>query len=142
MICTGCGAETNAACNCGKAYVPKLERAAEYAEQHPTASVREIAERTGVGHGTAQEAKAGVRDRTPEPVTTGRDGKSYTATKPPTEPKPLDEGDLIVRLHNGPITEIRHGLQQLSPAARARLREMALDAWNDKRLDKPDEIAF
>jgi len=29
LQCTVCGAETHAACNCGKAYMPKLKRAAE-----------------------------------------------------------------------------------------------------------------
>jgi hypothetical protein len=137
MICTACGAEANAACTCGVHYVPKSVRAAEYIKQNPAASIREIAEQTGVGHGTAQEARARVRDRTPELVT-GRDGKSYPASKPPTEPKPVDENTLIANLNNGPINEIRHGLQRMSPAGRKRLREMALDAWNDARLDEPD----
>jgi hypothetical protein len=26
MICTGCGAEANASCNCGQPYVPKAVR--------------------------------------------------------------------------------------------------------------------
>jgi hypothetical protein len=37
LICTGCGAETNAACNCNKQYVPKSVRAAEYIKEHPAA---------------------------------------------------------------------------------------------------------
>ena len=35
MICDGCGAETNAACNCGVAYQPKAVRAREAVEAHP-----------------------------------------------------------------------------------------------------------
>jgi hypothetical protein len=84
LACFDCGAETNATCSCGVAYLPKAtERAAEYVQQHPTASVREIAEETGVGHGTAQRAKSGVPHGTPEPGTvTGRDGKGYPAVQP------------------------------------------------------------
>lgn len=29
MVCTGCGAEASASCNCGLNYVPKAVRAAE-----------------------------------------------------------------------------------------------------------------
>lgn len=77
MVCTGCGSETNATCNCGKPYVPKKQRALEKARENPKQSVRALAEEVGVGHGTAQraleEARAGVPDGTAE----GRDGKVY-----------------------------------------------------------------
>ena len=78
MVCTGCGAEANASCNCGKPYVPKAARAEKYAKENPSASVREIAEKADVSHGTAQRAKARVSDGTP---VNGRDGKEYPATK-------------------------------------------------------------
>jgi hypothetical protein len=70
---------TNATCNCGVAYQPKSVRAAEYAQQHPTASVREIAEKTDVSIGTAHAAKAGVQETEHVDTTTGRDGKSYSS---------------------------------------------------------------
>jgi hypothetical protein len=53
--------------------LPKSVRAEQYAEAHPTASVREIKVATGVGHGTAQRAKsATVPSGT---VSVGLDGK-------------------------------------------------------------------
>jgi hypothetical protein len=73
--CPRCGNN----CQCGVPYIAKTVRAAEYAAKNPTASVREIADETGVGHGTAQRAKAGVPHGTP---TTGRDGRTYPAVKP------------------------------------------------------------
>src|SRR4029077_6935158 len=82
LECVKCGAQTAAVCNCGMSYRQAAVRAQEYAQTHPRASVREIKEDAGVGHGTAQEAKARVRDRTPETVT-GLDGKEYAATRPP-----------------------------------------------------------
>jgi hypothetical protein len=35
MVCTGCGAEANASCNCGVSYVPKPERFAKTAVAQP-----------------------------------------------------------------------------------------------------------
>ena len=96
LACTQCGAEANASCSCGKPYVPVQQRANEYAKANPDASVREIEEKAGVGHGTAQRAKAGVPHGTADTVT-GRDGKTYKATKPQRpsyEPEP-GEDDLI-----------------------------------------------
>jgi hypothetical protein len=62
--CPRCGNS----CSCGIPYTAKTALATKYAAQNPTASVREIAEQTGVGHGTAQEAKARVRTpRKPSP---------------------------------------------------------------------------
>ena len=95
LRCSACGAEASASCSCGQPYTPAAQRAKEYAEANRGASVREIEEKTGVGHGTAQRAKAGVPDGTRE--TTGRDGKVYRATQPKRpiyEPEP-GEGDLI-----------------------------------------------
>ena len=74
LQCTACGAETNATCSCGKPYLPKVQHAEAIAEANPNISVRELADRANVSHGTAQEAKARVQSRTPAP-TVGRDGK-------------------------------------------------------------------
>jgi hypothetical protein len=86
LVCTGCGAEAEAACDCHVGYEPKSVRAAKYAEQNPTASVRQIAKETGVSIGTAYQAKAGVQSLNTSDTTTGLDGKSYPAK---TEHKPF-----------------------------------------------------
>jgi hypothetical protein len=108
LVCSGCGTETTAACNCGKPYVPQSQRAKEYAEANLEASVREIAEKTGVGHGTAQEAKSGVRGTVH--LTTGRDGKHYRARRPhyfdpdfglqPIQQELIDQAMAAVKLMN------------------------------------------
>jgi hypothetical protein len=48
MVCTGCGAEANASCKCGKPYVPKSVRAAEAVAASPEKSNRAIAADIGV----------------------------------------------------------------------------------------------
>ena len=47
MICTGCSAEANTACNCGKAYIPAAQRAAAAVAANPESSDRAIAADTG-----------------------------------------------------------------------------------------------
>jgi hypothetical protein len=74
--CPKCGNN----CSCGVPYVPKTERAADYAKANPEASVRQIAKATGASVGTAHKAKAGVHSEHLN-TTTGRDGKKYQATK-------------------------------------------------------------
>jgi predicted amidophosphoribosyltransferase len=76
MVCTGCGAEANASCNCGKPYVPKKQRAAEAIAANPQKSNRAIAEEIGVAEGTVRAARAtGAQDYAPERE--GRDGKVW-----------------------------------------------------------------
>jgi hypothetical protein len=135
--CPKCGNN----CQCGVPYVPKTMRAAEAVKAHPEKSNRMIAEEIGVHPSTVDEARKQLPGDPAVEKRTGLDGKARQMPQP-AEPKPVDEGDLIVKLHNGPITEIRHGLQQLSPAARERLRGMALRAWHDARLNEQDEILF
>lgn len=77
LVCTGCGAEANASCNCGKPYVPR-EAAEQFFRENPNASIREAEEQIGVSHGTAQRAREAVPRGTPETVV-GRDGKTYPA---------------------------------------------------------------
>ena len=48
LICTGCGAETNAACNCGKTYKPSAIRVKEYDEVNRGKSTRQAAADLGV----------------------------------------------------------------------------------------------
>jgi len=96
MVCTGCGAEANASCNCGLNYTPASIRAAEAIAANPEKSDRAIAADIGVHHTTVGRIRnAGgasappeqsaddlspVADATPE-KRIGRDGKSYSATK-------------------------------------------------------------
>ena len=85
LACFDCGSETNATCTCGVAYLPKaIERVAEYDQANPGQSTRQAAADLGIPKSTVSDARAVVRDRTPETPerVTGRDNKSYAATKP------------------------------------------------------------
>jgi hypothetical protein len=55
MVCTGCGAEANASCNCGKPYLPKLQQAEKVARENPGISVRDLAEKADVSHATVYQ---------------------------------------------------------------------------------------
>ena len=57
MVCTGCGAEANASCNCGLAYVPASQRAAEAIKNNPEKSNRAIAAELGVSDMTVGRAR-------------------------------------------------------------------------------------
>jgi hypothetical protein len=135
--CPRCGSS----CECGIPYVAKTMRAAEAIAANPEKSNRAIAEEIGVSEPTVRRARASYDAPEAEAVT-GRDGKSYPATQPKPEPKPVNENMLIASMANGPINEIRHGLQKLSADGRKRLREIALEAWTDKTLNEPDTIMF
>lgn len=140
--CPKCGNN----CQCGVPYVPKTARATEYAEKNPTASVREIVEQTGVGHGTAQEAKARVRGRTPQAeyppdwphqayrdeTVTGRDGKTYPATKPPTDGPPPD----LTAEAKKHLDKIVNLLRQMNQRERLSFRTAALQQITDAYLDE------
>jgi ParB family chromosome partitioning protein len=85
MICTGCGAEANAACNCGVPYVTKAFRAAEALKVNPEKSNRLIAEEIGVDEKQVrrEREKLGADMSAPVEMVIGKDGKSYPATSPP-----------------------------------------------------------
>jgi hypothetical protein len=76
MICTSCGAEANAACNCGVGYVPKTARAAEAIKANPEKSNRAIAAEVGADEKTVRKARA---DQSAPETVTGKDGKKYPA---------------------------------------------------------------
>lgn len=78
MVCTGCGAEANASCNCGKPYVPAKERVKEYDNANPGRSTRQAAADLGVSRETVRKTRAGDNHLSPETVT-GADGKIYPA---------------------------------------------------------------
>ena len=79
MVCTGCGAEANASCNCGVSYVAKSARAREAVKANPNRSDRAIAADLGMTHPTVAAARRdldeGGNNFPPERI--GRDGKSY-----------------------------------------------------------------
>jgi hypothetical protein len=79
MICTGCGAEANAPCNCGVSYVPKVVRAREAIAANPEKSNRAIAEEIGADEKTVRKARA---DQSAPESVTGKDGKNYPAKRP------------------------------------------------------------
>lgn len=86
MVCTGCGVEANASCNCGVAYTPKKLRAAEAIKANPQKSNRAIAEETGISEPTVRRARAGASCDAPE-EREGRDGKSYSVRPDPPPPR-------------------------------------------------------
>lgn len=88
MTCTACGAEANASCNCGKPYMPKKQRVAEYDKENPRRSTRQAAADLGMSKSTVSDARQGVQDRAPE--VEGRDGKVYRL---PIRQEPEETGD-------------------------------------------------
>jgi hypothetical protein len=85
MVCTGCGAEANASCNCG--FLRGKKRSSGRAiKANPGKSDRAIAAELGIGNKTVSRARnSGVSYDTPgligdeTPVErVGRDGKSYS----------------------------------------------------------------
>jgi hypothetical protein len=77
MVCTGCGAEANASCNCGVSYIPKAIRAGDALRANPQKSDRAIADDLGVSAMTVGRTRdaSGVTDVTPDRI--GGDGKTY-----------------------------------------------------------------
>jgi hypothetical protein len=90
IVCTGCGAEANASCNCGKPYVPKAARAADAVRANPEKSDRAIAAEIGVSPMTVNRARATVPDVTVD-ERIGLDGK----TRRVPEKKPGPEAETV-----------------------------------------------
>ena len=86
MVCTGCGAEANASCNCGVSYMAKSARAAEAIKANPRKSDRAIAADLGIGSNTVRRARedSGAPDGAGD-ERIGRDGKSYSIRQRVTE---------------------------------------------------------
>ena len=76
MVCTGCGAEANASCNCGKPYVPKAARAAEAVKANPEKSDRAIAADIGVSGETVRQARKQLPSDLAVNERIGLDGKT------------------------------------------------------------------
>jgi hypothetical protein len=75
MVCTGCGAEANASCNCGKPYVPKAVRAAEAVAANPDKSSRAIAAEIGVDKNVVEKARRELTGEDSPVERIGLDGK-------------------------------------------------------------------
>jgi hypothetical protein len=75
LQCSACGAEANAACNCGKPYVPASVKAAEAVKANPEKSDRAIAKEIGVDHKTVAKARSATGEYSPV-ERTGLDGKT------------------------------------------------------------------
>jgi phage terminase large subunit-like protein len=107
MICTGCGAEANASCNCGVSYMPKAARAAEAIANNPEMSNRAIAEKIGTDEKTVRKARKSTADWSA--VRKGRDGKKrkqpVKKTKPAETPKPAPETTPPIGTDTTPETE-------------------------------------
>lgn len=78
MVCTGCGSEANATCDCGVSYVPKAVRARQMREADPNRSLGSIAEELGVARQSVSDALK-VAGHLPPAQVVGRDGKTYPA---------------------------------------------------------------
>jgi hypothetical protein len=89
MVCTSCGSEANASCNCGVPYKPKALRAAEAIKANPEKSDRAIAAELGIDHKTVGKVRG---DNSP-PERVGRDGKTYSIKRRDEEggTSPCDE---------------------------------------------------
>lgn len=132
MTCTGCGAEANASCNCGKPYVPKKQRAAEAIAANPQKSDRAIAADIGVSPMTVGRARSeGETDVTPERE--GIDGKVYhlpVREVEPDTPRELKESffslvDMALR-----ISEL--DLSGITPTPKMRqAMEGVITAWTE-----------
>jgi hypothetical protein len=77
MMCSACGAEANASCDCGKPYVPAKLRAAEAIAANPQKSNRAIADDIGVGEPTVRRARQESGASHDAPEREGKDGKVY-----------------------------------------------------------------
>lgn len=93
MVCTGCGAEANASCNCGVSYVAKSVRAAEAIKANPKRSDGAIAAEIGVSDKTVGSARRQLGPEYSGPERIGRDDKPYSIRQRVT-----DDSDLPPKL--------------------------------------------
>ena len=93
LRCEGCGAEVEAACNCGLpyAYIPARVAAAKAIKANPEKSDRAIAAETGVDKHTVKRARKAGGENSPTGKRVGRDGKAYPATKPKKGSIPVEQ---------------------------------------------------
>jgi hypothetical protein len=96
LRCSECGAEANATCACGVAYIPAGEYARKVAAMQPGVSNRALAEQIGVSYQTVRRARQSVDTNVSTESRTGKDGKMYSPRKPHKAPS-LDKAREIVR---------------------------------------------
>jgi hypothetical protein len=90
LECVKCGARSHATCSCGVDYRPLMERVTEYDRDNPGRSERQASADLGIPKTTVHDARqSGGRDRPPDQKVTGRDGKTYPATRPPPAETPV-----------------------------------------------------
>jgi hypothetical protein len=104
--CPACGAKFIAGCTCGT-YTPPRLLVIEAIRLNPGMTAREIARHIGVDHKTVAKARKAVGEKSPTEAArrTGKDGKTYAATKsrgqpaprPPSKTPILDKARQIVR---------------------------------------------
>lgn len=122
--CPKCGNN----CQCGVPYVPKTIRAAEAIKASPEKSNRVIAEEIGVDHKTVGKARADLEargDYSPPEFITGRDGKSYPATK--QQALPRDPASII--------KQIMRLIEQLDDEDRGKLIDL-IDEFYVQKLER------
>lgn len=88
LECSECGAAGEGTCGCGAPYVPPSQRASEEAANNPRQSVRALAEKTGVGRGTAERALTKARATVPVGTVAGLDGKERRMPRRPQPSEP------------------------------------------------------
>jgi hypothetical protein len=146
LVCTACGAEANASCNCGKPYVPAAQRVAEYDRANPGTSTRQAAADLGVSKSEVSRARQSpVPDGTPATVT-GRDGRTYPAKRYHSVPvtdasRPAyslrvryTPPDLVAEAHKR-FDKIEDLMHQMTKRQRAKFRKAALKRMTDAYLD-------
>jgi hypothetical protein len=88
LFCAQCGAHTDAACECGKEYIPKVELARRTVRDHPELSDRAIAERLSnilspetISPETVRLARISLGKKYTSGPRTGRDGRTRRQPK-------------------------------------------------------------
>jgi hypothetical protein len=134
MVCTGCGAEANACCDCGVSYMPKSVRAREAIKANPNKSDRAIAAELGVGRATVQRAREVAHDE-PRDERVGRDGKSYSIRQ-----RVADDSDLPQGVIDEAAATVRRRVFLRCAEDTVRKAEQGAGLRDAKRSEIDDEI--
>jgi hypothetical protein len=121
LQCSGCGAEINAACNCGLDYVPVAQRVAEYDKENPGRSTRQAASDLDVSRETVRTTRAGDNHLSPDHVT-GRDGKQYPARKMPAKKESKAKREAEEARHRRQVMFLAHKAEAAAFVAELRDR--------------------
>ena len=132
-MCTACGAEANASCNCGTSYAPKAVLAREAVEANPEKSNRAIADEIGVDEKTVRKARA---DRSAPESVTGKDGKSYPARRL----SPQEDGSLEEKIFSG--TANQADVTEWRKRERERMKEALPEGEDHERVTLGEYFAL